>query len=50
MKLFTFGDNLFYPKRNHTKFVADTRNTYRVIAFRYQVKCVQVFVRKLEVS
>jgi len=49
MKLFTLGDNLFYPIRNHTKFVANTFKAYRVIAFRYQVKCVQVFVRKLEV-
>jgi len=49
MKLFILGDNLFYPIRNHTKFVADTCKTYLVIAFTYPVKCVQVFVRKLEV-
>jgi len=48
MKLFTLGDNLFYPIHNHIKFVADTYKAYRAIAFTYQVKSVQVFVRNLE--
>jgi hypothetical protein len=49
MKLLSLGDNLFYLIRTHTKFVTDTCKTYGVIALTYQVKCVQVFVRNLEV-